>query len=83
MTLLVDDFISRIIGNFGNLSAALKNERHQSPRGLDNAVPKEVLHKLHSRKNTRSSKLIGDLYILSGAYGEAMSVYVFYLIVCP
>ena len=65
-------FVNKIAFAIPGLVAQLKSTAHSSPRGLDDNVPKEVLHKVKARMPTRANKLIGDLYLLTGAYGEAM-----------
>lgn len=44
-----------------------------SPRDYDNSLPKESLNRLHIRFAGRKLKLIGDLYLLSGNFSEALS----------
>lgn len=68
-------FVNKIAFAIPGLVSQLKTAIHSSPRGLDENVPKEVLHKVKARMPTRTNKLIGDLYLLTGAYGEAMGTY--------
>ena len=68
-------FVNKIAFAIPALVAQLKSTTHSSPRGLDDNVPKEVLHKVKARMPTRANKLIGDLYLLTGGYGEAMGTY--------
>jgi hypothetical protein len=68
-------FVNKIAFAFPGLVTQFKSTPHSSPRGLDDNIPREVLHKLRARMPTRTNKLIGDLYLLVGAHGEAMGTY--------
>lgn len=46
-----------------------------SPRDADSKLPREQQHRLKLRTNGRLSKLLGDLYLLAGAYSDAVNRY--------
>lgn len=71
------EFLGRLVGQYlPTLAEQLKRPGSQiaTPRGLDLAIPKEMQHKLKARMLVRASKLLADLYILCGAYGEAVGM---------
>lgn len=50
-------------------------ESIDSPKALDENLPKQVRHRLKSRTKGRSMKLIGDFHLLLGSYQEASALY--------
>ena len=72
---LIVDFVTKLVGQYWyKLAEQLKSDLHYSPRGLDHTIPKEMQGRLRARMPTRSSKLIADLFILGGAFGEAINM---------
>ena len=53
-------------------------ETIDSPKALDDNLPKQVRHRLKSRVKGRAQKLLADIYLLFGHHQEALSLYLFF-----
>lgn len=74
---MLNDFAISLLRRLDQLSQEIGSQAElPSPRDFDSTLPREAQNKIHLRFAGRRFKLMGDLYLLAGAYNEAVTSYV-------
>lgn len=77
LTTMLSDFAISLMRQFEQTARDIATmEEIPSPRNFDTSLSRDVQNRIHLRYAGRRLKLMGDLYLMSSAYNEAVTSYI-------